>query len=135
MALQTVTLRLPETVIRFAEQAADALQRPVEDVLASMLVAAAPDVSDVPQELRAEIARMTFLSDRDLWQIAQGSMKSSSERQMAKLLKAQGERELTDSEQARLEALRGEYGRVTVLKARAYALLSLRSGLPLLSPS
>src|SRR5512138_3473542 len=118
MGLQTVTLRIPDAVIRFAEQAADVLQRPVEDVLTSMLVAVAPDVEDVPAELRPEVARMMFMGDRELSEIAQGGMRPTSQRQMTRLLNAQGERELTAAERAKLEALRREYGRTTVLKAR-----------------
>jgi hypothetical protein len=52
---------------------------------------------------------------------------------MQQLIQLQGERSLTPTEQSQLEDLRREYGRTTLLKARAYALLSLRGGKPLLS--
>jgi uncharacterized protein YnzC (UPF0291/DUF896 family) len=43
------------------------------------------------------------------------------------------QRPLTEEEQESLEGLRREYGYVTLRKARAYALLSLRGGRSLLS--
>lgn len=45
----------------------------------------------------------------------------------------QSQRALTAVELAALQATRTEYGRTTVRKARAYAILSMRGGRPLLA--
>ena len=44
MVLQDITLHLPDSILRRARQAAQALQRPVEEVLATALSAALPDL-------------------------------------------------------------------------------------------
>ena len=133
MTVQNVTLRLPETAMQRARQSANALQRPVEEILAAMLIAALPDVEDVPLDTRAELVRMTWLSDRELWTIARSTMTEEQQKLFRRLTWLQTERPLTEEEQEIIEFLRQEYGRVTLRKARAYALLSMRSGRPLLA--
>lgn len=133
MALQDITLHLPDSVLRRARQAAVALQRPVEDVLATALAAALPDLEDVPADLRPDLARMTWMGDQELWALARSTMAVGQQEQLRYLTDLQSQRALSEAEALALEALRQEYGRVTLRKARAYALLSLRGGRPLLA--
>lgn len=133
MTMQNITLQLPETTMRRAQRVANALQHPIEQVMADMLAVALPDVDDAPVMLQAELARMTWLSNQDLWAIARSAMSHQQQMQMRILVEFQSHRPLTPEEQTALESLREEYGRVTLRKARAYALLSLCGGHPLLS--
>ena len=128
-----VTLHLPEIVMQRAKDAADALQRPVEEILTAVLTAALPDLADVPLDLQADLAQMTWLSDGDLWAIARSTLPNDQQTQLQHLAELQGRQELTKAEQNTLEGLRRVYGQVTLRKARAYALLSLRAGQPLLA--
>ena len=73
------------------------------------------------------------MSNQDLWAIARSALSHQQQMQMQILVEFQSQRPLTPEEQAALESLREECGRVTLRKARAYALLSLRGGRPLLS--
>jgi hypothetical protein len=131
--MMTITLTLPERIIEQAQQAAAALQRPVEEVLSDLLVAVLPTMQDVPDDMQAELIRMTWLESQELWRIAREQMSAAVQEQLQQLTHLQGQRPLTPDEQAQLDALRQDYGRMTLLKARAYALLSLRGGEPLLS--
>jgi hypothetical protein len=133
MTTQNVTLHLPEVLAERVKRAANVLQRPWEEVIVSVLAAALPDVEDAPADMRAELARMTWLSDQELWAIANSAMAEEQQQQIRHLARLQAERRLTQEEQDALDALRQEYGRVTLRKARAYALLSLRGGRPLLA--
>ena len=133
MTVQSVTLRLPETVMRRARQTANVLQRPLEELLTGLVTAALPDVEDAPLEVQAELARMTWFSDQELWSIARSTMPVEQQEQLRSLADLQTIRALTPAEQETLDNLRLEYGRVTLRKARAYALLSLRGGAPLLT--
>jgi hypothetical protein len=92
-----------------------------------------PTLHDAPAEMQAELMRMTWLDSQELWRIAQGQMSAEAQEQLQQLIHLHEQRPLTVEEQAQLDALRQEYGRMTLLKARAYALLSLRGGAPLLS--
>jgi hypothetical protein len=131
--MTTITLTLPERIMEQAQQAAAALQRPVEEVLSDLLVAVLPTTQDVPDDMQAELVRMTWLESQELWRIAREQMSAAVQEQLQQLTHLQGQRLLTPDEQAQLDALRQDYGRMTLLKARAYALLSLRGGEPLLS--
>jgi predicted anti-sigma-YlaC factor YlaD len=130
--MATITLTLPDRTMTQAQQAAVALQRPVEEVLRDLLAAVLPTVDDAPTELQAALLRMTWLETPELWRIARGHMSAEAQEQLQQLSHLQGHRLLTPEEQTQLDVLRQEYGRVTLLKARAYALLSLRGGEPLL---
>jgi hypothetical protein len=84
--------------------------------------------------MQAELARMTWLSDQAPWAIARSTMPDQQQEELWYLTEFQTQRQLTQEEQEMLEVLRREYGRVTLRKARAYALLSLRGG-RLMEPS
>lgn len=131
--MTTITLDLPEQAMEQARQAAAILQRPVEAVLADMVQSVLPEIHDAPAEVRTELTEMTWLDNERLWNMARLTMSPRNEQRMRLLSELQGERELTTAEQQELEGLRREYGRITLLKARAYALLSLRAGKPLLA--
>jgi hypothetical protein len=131
--MTTITLTLPERIMEQAQQAAAALQRPVEEFLSDLLVAVLPTMQDVPDDMQAELIRMTWLDSQELWRIAREQMSVAVQEQLQQLTHLQGQRPLTPDEQAQLDTLRQDYGRMTLLKARAYALLSLRGGEPLLS--
>jgi hypothetical protein len=131
--MATITLTVPERTMAQAEQAATALNRSVEEVLNDILAAALPDVRDAPADIQAELARMSWLDSQALWDLARSQMSAEAQAQIQNLSHLQGQRELTPHEQEQLDQLREEYGRTTLLKARAYTLLSLRGGEPLLN--
>jgi hypothetical protein len=130
--MSTITLILPERTMAQAQQAAAALQRPVEEVLSDILAAVLPTIHDAPADMQAELTRMTWLDSQELWRIAREQMSAEAQEQLQRLTHLQGQRPLTPEEHTQLDALRQAYGRTTLLKARAYALLSLRGGEPLL---
>lgn len=131
--MHSITLDLPDTVIHRAQQAAQALDRPLEEVVASLLAASLPDLSDVPLDMHTELAQMTWMTDQELLAAVQSQMSAQHQTRLAELSAWVAERPLSAEEQRELEDLRQEYGRVTLRKARAYALLSLRSGRALLA--
>jgi hypothetical protein len=129
----SITLRLPDTLLRQAQQATNVLHRPIEEILTATLAAALPNVDDTPIEMQNELTRMTWLGDNELWEIARSTLPSAQQEQLRALTETQMLRPLTKDEQATQENLRREYGRVTLRKSRAFALLSLRGGRPLLA--
>lgn len=60
-------------------------------------------------------------------------MSTVVQERLLQLTQFQAQRALTADEQTQLEALRQDDNRITLRKARAYALLSIRGGAPLLS--
>jgi hypothetical protein len=133
VTMQSVTLRLPKAVLQQAQQAANALRNPLEVALAKLVAASFQGLSDAPPDMQPTLARMAWLSNRELWKIARGQMPIEQQEQMRLLAEAQIARSLTHKEQGLLDKLRQKYGQITLSKAHGYALLSLRSGRPLLS--
>lgn len=101
------------------------------DDLASSLADAQKE--DALADLGADLALMASFSEQDLWAVARSAMSGRDQEMLVYLSELQSQRDLSDSEEAVLDTLRQTYGQVTLRKARAYALLSLRGGKPLLT--
>jgi hypothetical protein len=126
MTFQTVTLKMPTPVYRRAQNAATALRRPMEEVLVDTLSVALPPLDDVPQEMVSELAAMIALSNEALWKIARSVMPTKKQTILRSLSRARRKRELPPPETRKLRELQQEYGRITLRKAQAYALLHHR---------
>ena len=130
--MATLTFEISDSLLKRAHEAAQALDRPVEDILVGALSVSLPDIHDVPALMRNELLEMTFFDEESLWQIAKGEMTTAEQSELRTLLDVE-QRPLVPQEQVRLQELRESYGKAMLRKARAYALLSLRSGQPLLA--
>ena len=97
---------------------------------AAMLDGVLPALDDVPAEMQAELVEMTWLDDVALQAIAGAVLSDADQRRMLELSGRDG---LSDAEQEALNGLRDRYGKATLRKARALALLSVRSGKGLLA--
>ena len=126
MTIQTVTLNMPESLYQRAKQAADALKRPVEDVIVDTLASTLPLLDDVPGEMVGELAAMAHLSDEALQGLANNVMLEERQELLHDLLDKQGLGELDESEQHELAAIMAEYGRYMLRRAKAVALLIAR---------
>jgi hypothetical protein len=128
--MTTIILELPDDLARRAGWAAQAVHRPVEDVIPAMLDGVLPALDDVPAEMQAELVEMTWLDDVALLAIAGAVLSDADQRRLVEL---SGCDSLSDAEREALDGLRDRYGKVTLRKARALALLSVRSGKGLLA--
>ena len=72
--MTTITLELPESLVQRAGRAAQAMHRPVEEVITVMLDGVLPLLDDVPPEMHAELVEMTWLGDDRLLTIADSTM-------------------------------------------------------------
>ena len=123
--MTTITLDLPDSLAERAGQAAQAMHRPLEEVIAAVLDVALPALDDVPPAIRAELVAMTWRDDQALLSIANAVLSDEDQRRLVDLT---GRDTLTVREQHDLRTLRDAYGQMTPRKARTFALLSIRSG-------
>ena len=130
--MTTITLELPESLALRAGRAAQAMHRPVEEVITAMLDGVLPLLDDVPADMQAELVEMTWFDDDTLLSIADATMSDGEQQRLADL---SGRDALAADEKEELDTLRDSYGKVTLRKARALALLSVRSGKRLLADS
>lgn len=128
--MTTITLNLPDALAQHAGGAARAMHRPLEEVITAMLEGVLPSLDDVPEEMQANLIEMTWWDDARLMESGDAALSNAEQRRLAELSTIA---EPSDQERAELEALRRRYGEVTLRKARALALLSVRSGKRLLA--
>lgn len=118
--MATLTFEISDSLLKRAHEAAQALDRPVEDILVGALSVSLPDIHDVPASMRNELLEMTFFDEESLWQIAKGEMAAAEQSELRALLDVE-QRPLVPQEQVRLQELRESYGKAMLRKARAYA--------------
>jgi len=106
------------------------MHRPLEEVITAMLEGVLPSLDDVPEDMQTELVEMTWWDDARLMAAADATLPDSQQQRMVQLSAKDG---LSDSEAEALEGLRREYGRITLRKARALTMLSVRSGKRLLA--
>lgn len=125
-----VSVNVPQPLYRRLEQAAARLHKPVQEFLAETLQATLPVTEHIPENIQREVAALENITVPELEAIAESSMASVDQQALEQLLDLQSMRPLSTMEMAQLEQLRAEYGRILLLKARAFALLA-EQGFPL----
>jgi hypothetical protein len=97
MSGHAVTITLPEMVYEQIRQAAERSHRPVEDVLAEAVAAAAPVMDTPPGTLRSALAHLAYLNDAALWQAARTTMTAEQRERLATLHDKQQRELLTNA--------------------------------------
>lgn len=128
--MTTITLNLPDALAERAGDVARVVHRPVEEVLTAMLDGVLPAFNDVPGDMRSELVEMTWWDDGKLMEAADAMLSAEEQARMAEFSRRDV---LTKTERIALDQLRTAYAQITLRKARAAALLSIRSGKGLLA--
>ena len=123
---KTVSIQIPQLLYNRLEQAANRLQKPVENLLVETLQATLAAIDEIPEQIRADVVALERLNEADLQAVAVSEMDLDDQKMFEHLLEMQGIRPLSSDETHQLDRLRNEYGRVLLRKARAFALLAER---------
>lgn len=123
---QTVTLNLPDLLYQKVQRMAQALRRPIEDILVDAVATALPPLAGLPPELADDLDGLAFLNDEALWQVARSSLPASHHQQMDDLLARKASAPLTAAEQKALDRLLGEYQSIVLRRGQAAVLLQRR---------
>ena len=126
MAVQEITLSLPEPVYQQIRRAAEKVQRPVQDVLVEAVLAVAPVIDSAPAQMRSALAQMAYLNDAALWQAARATMAPEQRKRLESLHLQQQRTSLTAEEQAEEKALLALYRDILLVRAQAAGLLKQR---------
>lgn len=127
MAMQSITLTLPEIIYERLRQAALAMRLPLDDVLVHALqVGSPPSWEDAPAQFQPDLAALDRLSDDDLWRIMRSTQLNQNWSRHHELLEENANGTITPSGRAELERLRTEADRFVLRKAHAAALLRWR---------
>lgn len=127
MAIQNITLPIPEHLYLRFEQAAQATQQSVTDMLLHAVeVGSPPRWDDVPAEFQLDLAALDRLDDGALWQIARSRTSDAEMDRYETLLQQNANDALLDAEREELVQLRYQADRLMLRKAHAAALLRWR---------
>lgn len=127
MAIQNITLPLPEHLFLRFEQVAKATNQSVTDVLLHAVeVGSPPDWDNVPADFQADLAALDRLDDNALWQIARSQQSEAEMDRYEDLLYKNANDRLSPAERDELAKLRHAADRFMLRKAHAAALLRWR---------
>lgn len=126
IAEQTLTVRLPASVVSKLQRAAALTYRSVDDIVATTVDAALAEAPNIPAAVAAEFAAMNLLSDQALFAAAQPSLSPAESARLRQLNHAAGERSLTQAELSEQTALLGAYHLSVLRRAQALAILAQR---------
>jgi len=122
---ETLTLQLPDPLYRRLVDTAQAMHRPLEDIILRVLeIGSPPQWSDVPAEYQADLAQLDKLEDEALWHWVHQPITTANIQRMETLLERSTP--LTPQEQQELLTLQTECDRAMLCKAQAAAILRWR---------
>jgi hypothetical protein len=123
---QTVTLELPETIFLPAQRMAEAIQKPLADLLVRALKASLPSLEGLSPLLIADLVDLEKLDNKALRHVMLRQVPASRQRKLNRLLDKNKSGKLSESERAETTALQNEADRLMLRKARAAVLLRFR---------
>lgn len=130
----TVTLRVPDPLYEHVQRAAEALKRPLEEVLLEALATALPPLAGLPEEVADDLSTLPFLNDAALFQVVRSTLSAEVHAETDALLARKGRDELAEAEQRRLDDLVRIHEVFALRRAQA-ALLLQRRGYDLSNPA
>ena len=121
-----VTITVPTTIFQQLEILAHQQHRSVSDMVCEIVLREVPLLPTLPQDVEAELAAFTNLSDEVLWLLARSTLTEAEQEELATLNDLAQQRSLTQEEQARQQVLVEAYERMMICRAHAALLLKLR---------
>ena len=127
MAVQSITLKLPDEVYRRLHDVAENTSQPLEAVLYQTIQGnLPPSLKDLPAELQAEFATLLTMDNRSLWAIGQQSLDAKQWRRHQTLLEKAQQEQLLDRERNELAHLRTLTDQFVLRRSYALAVLKWR---------
>ncbi|MBI3360821.1 MAG: hypothetical protein HY023_06900 [Chloroflexi bacterium] len=127
MAVQTITLNLPDTIYRRVKRTAETLKRPLDEVIAEVLSVALLPLDEVPPEMADRLPHMASWKDTELWQAARSTVTTEQQERLAILNdKHQRTGDLSSEETSEQRSLLALYGETILVRAHAAMLLKQR---------
>ena len=126
MAVQNVTVRLPDKLYDQVKRRAQRMHRSVEEEVAAVMAEALPAQDDLPTGVGDEMAQLAFLTDDELWRAAHSRVTAREAERMQTLMWKRQREGLTQREQSEAERLVQRSDRVMLVRAQSAALLKAR---------
>lgn len=126
MNTTTLTVTLPEPIMRRLKRASELTYRPVNEILVSTINAALIAPPNLPEDLADELAAMALLDDGALKAASRSSFSSTEQYRLRQLNQIAQERVLSQAEADEQTALLNAYHHAVLRRAQALATLNQR---------
>ena len=127
MAVDAITIHLPDGLYRRLERLASLTQQPLEGLIVKTLSSSLPPLPDgLSPAFRDALLALETLSDDKLQRVADAAMPEAAYERLAALRDERRERPLTADEQAELDRLTQDADTLVLKKAYAAVLLKWR---------
>lgn len=117
---------IPERLYDKARQVAEQNAQPIDEVIVARLEQGLATKLDLPDDERAELQALAYLSDDTLWTIAREQMAHARQERMQGLMDKNSRGTITPAEYDELGVLVESGQRLTLRKAQAMKLLMAR---------
>ncbi len=127
MAIDSITIHLPDDLYRRLERLASLTHQPLEGLIVKTLSSSLPPLpDDLAPALRDALMALEALSDAELQQVADAHMSETQYERLADLRDERRQRSLTPDEQTQLDRLMQDADTLVLRKAYAAVLLKWR---------
>jgi hypothetical protein len=126
MAIQTLTVQLPDRLYAQLRRRAQQANRTVEAELVDLVATAMPEQDELPDALSLELAGLEHLDDEALWEAARSRLAATMARRTEKRHHKRQREGLTETEARTLADLVRQYERAMLIRAQAAVLLKQR---------
>jgi hypothetical protein len=127
MAIQAVTVKLPEPLYQRLARRASRTHRTVEAEIVEAVSTSLPDEPDeLPADMAESIGALHLLSDDELWRAAKQNLHEEKASDIEALHLKRQKDGLSTSETEALATLMKEYTRIMLVRSRSAALLKQR---------
>lgn len=126
MAVQAVTVSLPEPLYERLARRAQRTRRTVEAELADAVATLPDEPDELPLDMAEAIAALHLLGDEDLWRAARQCLAREKADDIEELHFKRQREGLSASENEALAMLMKEYTRIMLVRSRSAALLKQR---------
>ena len=116
----TVTVNLPNSIVKELEMTAREQKRTVSEIVQELILQGQYQLPSLPDDVEAELAAFTKLSDEALWLLARSTLSKEEQKELADLnSRAKQKKSLSTAEDKRREELLRLYDRTMVRRAQA----------------
>lgn len=123
---ETITLTIPDDVLRPIERIAIATHSAVDDVLLTALKASLPPLEGLPSDVIENLTVLETHDDQTLCQVMRETVPADDQEHLRALLEKNRSNSLTEVERERLASLQKSADLVMLRRARAAVLLRFR---------
>ncbi|WP_155523498.1 hypothetical protein [Nodosilinea nodulosa] len=126
MALQTLTLRLPDSIYQRLVDLAQKSERPLEEETVSLINAALMTDAELIADISDRLNQLALLTDEELWNAAASRSSRDDNELMQELLEKRQREGLTPEEFEQVQTLSKHFNHIMIVRAKSAALLAER---------